>query len=234
MTVKIVLLFLKSHETQHGRVRIRETRGVPFYRQLGEQRGILRLILDNPATMQLLAIIVLIHVTNLITTSFFALYATLSLNTPEPYLAYFPIGRAVIMLIFIFTIQTVLSRHSFKVPMIAGLIIYVLSQLVLLNVPVGRPGFLWLYILGEALAYALVVPQKDSLIVLFIDPEERPRQVSLLYLAMTAISTPFGWIAGELSQHSRQWPFLLNMVLFALCVLLVIRLRPASADKQEA
>ncbi|MEA4888902.1 MAG: MFS transporter [Clostridiaceae bacterium] len=234
MTAKFIILFIFSHETNQGRIQMQATRHASPGQFLSEYRQLAVKMARNPRTWHLLAFLVLFNVGSTILTNFFALYATLSLNTPEPYLAYFPIGRAVIMLIFIFTIQTVLNRHSFKVPMIAGLIIYVLSQLVLLNAPVGRPGFLWLYILGEALAYALVVPQKDSLIVLFIDPEERPRQVSLLYLAMTAISTPFGWIAGELSQRSRQWPFLLNMVLFALCVLLVIRLRPASADKQEA
>ncbi len=233
MTAKFVILFIFSHETKQGLVQMQATRHAPPRRFLSEYRRLAFRMARNPHAWQLLSFLVLFNVGSTILTNFFSLYATLSLNIPEPYLAYFPIGRAIIMLIFIFTIQTAINRHSFKIPMTAGLIVYLLSQLVLLNAPAGRPGFLWLYVLGEAIAYALVVPQKDSLIVLFIDPEERPRQVSLLYMAMTAISAPFGWIAGELSQHSRRWPFLLNMVLFAVCVFLVIRLRPSAADKKE-
>ena len=113
--------------------------------------------------------------------------------------------------------------------MLSGLALYLASQLLLIRAPAGSLGFLVCYVICEAFAFALVMPQKDSLLVRFVDPAERPRIVSLINIIMIGFSAPFGWLAGELSQMNRSWPFILNIVLFAGCFLIVARLREKEA-----
>lgn len=233
MTAKFVILFFMSKETGQGQIRMRETRGVPIGKMLGEYRHLIRQMLKTPETLQILAIMVIINITNTVTLNFFGLYTTQNLGLAEQNLALFPIGRAAVMLLFIFAVQGHLNQLSFKIPMLTGLILYVASQVVLISAPKDNLAFLLIYVLLEAFAYALVVPQKDSLQVLMIDPAERARIFALLIAAMIGISAPFGWIAGELSQHDRSWPFVLNIVLFAACFLLITRLRLQSRPENR-
>lgn len=225
MTTKFVILFLLSKETGQGQVRMRETKGVPVSKMLGEYRHLIRQMLKTPETLQILAIMVIINITNTVTLNFFGLYTTQNLGLAEQNLALFPIGRAAVMLLFIFAVQGRLNQLSFKIPMLTGLVLYIASQVVLISAPKDNLAFLLIYVLLEAFAYALVIPQKDSLQVLMIDPAERARIFALLIAAMIGISAPFGWIAGELSQQDRSWPFILNIILFVGCFMLITRLR---------
>lgn len=229
MTVKFTILFFLSTETKQGKIRMRETRHLSMPAQLGGYGQLAAKMIRMPGIWQILALLVFLNVSSTVLTNFFALHVTLSLGVPEAFLAYFPIGRAAIMLIAIFTVQTTLNRWSFRVPMMTGLGLYLASQLLLLTAPAGRPGFFWLYVVCEAMACALVAPQKDSLVVLSISPAERPRMVSLLYVAMIGLSAPFGWIAGALSQQNRSWPFIMNFCLYLGCLLLVTRMKGLGA-----
>ncbi len=219
---EIYILFFKSHETSRGVIRMRETRGIPIRKLLVEYIDIARQVAKTPRTLLIIGIMVILNITAAVSNNFFALYATQNLGIPDAWLAWFPIGRAIVMLIFIFTIQTALSHLSFRIPVLIGLVLYIASQLILITTKPEQLLPLILYILLEAFAFALVIPQKDSMMVKFIDPVERARVSSIVYMSMIAISSPFGWIAGELSQRDRSWPFIMNMVLFSLCFLLIV------------
>lgn len=228
MTAKFIILYYYSTETKQGEIRKNETKGVPIRTLLNEYKGLAMSTLRTPETMSLLGVMVTLNITAMITGNFFALYTTQNLNIPEQFLAYFPIGRALVMIAFIFTIQTMLNRLRFHIPVMAGLIIYMISQLVLLTAPPGNIAWLLVYVICEAFAFALVMPQKDSLLVIFIDPKERARIFSLIYVAMIGISAPFGWISGELSQMNRHLPFMLNILLYLICFMLIIYMRHLS------
>ena len=228
MTAKFVILYFWSHETKQGLVRMRETSGVPYARMLAQYGGVFRQIFRTPATMQILVIIVLLNITNVVGGSFFSLFATQNAGVPEWVIAYFPMARAVIMLFFIFGMQHRMSRFPIKGPMIVGLALYVAAIGFLLLTPsVGR-GLLAGFILLDAFAFALVWPRRDSLLVLHVDPHERARILGLLFVLMLAISSPFGWIAGWLSAVNRALPFLLNVVLYIVCAVVLLRSRPVS------
>jgi MFS family permease len=226
MTAKTVILYLWSRETQQGLVRMRETRGVPYTKLFGQYKGVLRIILHTPATLQVLAVIVMVNITNMIATSFFALYATKNAAVPEWVIAYFPMARAVIMLLFIFGIQHRLSRYPIKHPMIAGLCLYVTSIGFLLLAPLLGNGLLVGYVLLDAFAYALVWPRRNTLLAMYVDPNERARILGLMYVLMIAVASPFGWIAGWLSEQNRALPFILSAALYVTCAVVLQRSRP--------
>ena len=233
MTSKFIILFFNSTETRQGIIRRQATAGVPVRRMLYEYRGLAWHMLKTPQTLLLLGVLAALHITSVVTANFFALYATQNLGLPEQYLAYFPIGRALVMLVFIFSIQTVLTRLAFHVPVLTGLVLYLISQMILITASAGQLWYLLVYVLCEAFAFALVIPQKDSMLVLYVDPAERARIVSLIYVAMIGISAPFGWIAGELSQHNRHLPFALNTLLYFICAVLILRMRRYSSTSSS-
>ena len=52
--------------------------------------------------------------------------------------------------------------------------------------------------------------------MLTIDPQERARIQSILYVGVILLTAPFGWIAGTLSSINNNLPFLLTIVLLLI------------------
>ena len=168
-----------------------------------------------------LALMVIINITTSTSTAFFSIYATKDLAVAEALLAYFPMLRSGIMLLFIFTIQTMLNRLPYRVPMSLGLILYIVAQLLLVLAPPQQLVVLFAYIAFEAFAHALVIPHRDTLLARFVSERERARMLSLIYISVIALTSPFGYIAGRLSHLDRRLPFVLNLLLYALCFALI-------------
>jgi len=234
MTAKTVILFFTSRETRQGKARMEETRGVPYARLLTQYSGVIGRILHSPATLQVLAIIVLLNITNMVSNTYFALFATRNAGVPEWVVSYFPIARSLIMLVFIFGIQHRLSRYPIRKPMIAGLSAYVCAIGLLLLSPSVGAAALACYVLLDAFAYALVWPRRNSLIALHVDPDERARITGLMYVLMIAVASPFGWITGSLSELDRAYPFVLNLLLYAGCAFLLVRSRSLASGTSGA
>ena len=49
-----------------------------------------------------------------------------------------------------------------------------------------------------------------------VDARERARIQSILAVGIILITSPFGWIAGTLSESNKIYPFLLNIALYAI------------------
>jgi MFS family permease len=225
MTAKTLILFFWSRETRQGLVRMRETRGVPYAKLLGQYRGVLRHILHSRTMLQILVIIVTLHITNLINSYFFALFATRNAGIPEWLIAWFPMVRSAIMLVFMFGIQSRITHHPIHRTMITGIGLYLAALLFLLLAPHLGSGLLLGYILLDAAAFALVWPRRNSLLVQVVDAQERARILALLYVLMILCATPFGYLSGFLSEQNRALPFLLNIALYLICAFVLIRLR---------
>jgi hypothetical protein len=54
----------------------------------------------------------------------------------------------------------------------------------------------------------------DKLVAISVDPQERARIMALLFTTVILLTSPFGWVAGQLSEINRSLPFILNIVLF--------------------
>ena len=233
MTTKFIVLFFTTTETRQGVIRMRETKGVPIHRLMQGYHGIAKLLLSSKRMMILLAVLTIHNITSTISGNFFSLLATQDLMIPEAWLAYYPMIRAAIMLVFIFTIQHVVNRMNYKVPLTIGLVLYGISQLLLIVAPKDQAAFLILYIVMDAFAAALFLPQKDTMTTVFVDKHERSRLISLIYIVMIAVSTPFGWIAGVMSDWNRRSPFVLNAALYLVCLILILWAVREEAPKEE-
>src|ERR1041385_3379585 len=104
--------------------------------------------------------------------------------------------------------------------MVVGFLGFIASQVILVTAPVQGYSLLFLSVFLEACSFAVVSPLVDRLTVLTIEPKERARILSLIFVGVILFSSPFGWIAGTLSGINKDLPFLLNIALFGIGAIL--------------
>ncbi len=219
-TLKAVLTYQWTEETAHGKVRLQETKDQSVFHVFREYKGVLSGLLRSPQTLFTAGIMLVISITSLINGSFWSILVTEKLQISTQSLAIFPFVKSAIMLIFYFTVMPIIARMHFKLPMTLGFLVYVTSQVVLVTAPKGEYGFLILSVFLEACSVAAVSPLLDQMIVLTVDAKERARILSILSVGVILLSSPFGWIAGSLSTIRKDLPFLLNIILFVMGMIL--------------
>jgi len=214
-TVKCILTYRLTRETEQGKIRMHATRHQSVFTVLGEYRGVLGEVLRTPQTLYTAGILLIMSICMLINGTFWAIIVTGKLHIPSQNLALFPFVKSVIMLVFFFVIIPRMRNLHFKIPMVLGFAGFVLSQALLITIPEKGYGLLLVSILLEACSTAIVSPLMDQMTVRTVDPKERARIQSILYVGIILLTSPFGWIAGMLSQADKNLPFILNICLFA-------------------
>jgi MFS family permease len=214
--IKAIVTYLLTEETEQGKIRLEETRQQSVFHILSEYKGVVRDILHMPKTLYTAAIMVIISITQIVTGSFWAIILTEKLHIPNEHLAFFPFIRSAIILVFFFVVMPHIAKLHFKIPMVIGFLGYVLSQVLLITAPALGYGFLIISSFLEACSFAVVSPLVDQMVVLTIEAKERARIQSILYVGIILITSPFGWIAGQLSEINKDLPFILNIILFSL------------------
>ena len=215
-TLKAIVTYRMTEETGQGKVRLHETRNQSAFHVLSEYKGVLHTLLRTPQTLFTAGIMLVLSISSMISGSFWSIIVTEKLHIPNQNLAIFPFFKSAIMLLFFFVLMPRISKMHFKVPMVLGFLGFVLSQLLLITAPDRNYFFLIVSVLLEACCFAAVSPLVDRMVVLTIDAKERARIQSILYVGIILLTSPFGWIAGNLSALNKGLPFLLNITLFAV------------------
>ncbi|MBK9209614.1 MAG: MFS transporter [Anaerolineales bacterium] len=213
-TLKAVVTYQMTQETKQGIIRLHETRHQSVFSVLGEYKGVFQNLLKSPATLYTAGIMLVISISAMISGSFWGIIVTEKLNIPAQNLALFPFVKTAIMLVFFFLINPVLNRLHFKLPMTIGFLGFIISQILLITAPEKGYFILLISVFLEACSFAAVSPLVDRLIALTIDPKERARIQSILYVGVILLTSPFGWIAGTLSTLNKDLPFVINIILF--------------------
>ena len=219
-TMKSIITYLMTEETNQGKIRMEETRHESLLVILKGYKKVFTDILHTPQTLITASIMLMISITSMINGSFWAILVTEKLHFSAESLAFFPMVKSMIILLFFFTVMPAIKRMHFKYPMIIGLSGYMLSQLVLILAPEKSYFFVILSLILESCSFATANPLLDQMMVNTIDPKERARIQSILWVGIITFTSPFGWIAGNLSEINKTWPFILNMVLFAIAAIL--------------
>jgi MFS family permease len=218
--VKAIVTYRLTEETRQGRIRLQETRDQSIWTALNEYRGIFRDLLNTPRTLYTAGIMLVLSISNLISGSFWSILVTEKLHIPAQNLAIFPFVRSAIILTFFFLVMPRINKEHFKLPMLVGFLGFVASQLLLVTAPVQSYGILLLSVFLEACSFAIVSPLVDRMTVLTIEPKQRARILSIIFVGVILFSSPFGWIAGTLSGINKDLPFLLNIALFLIGAIL--------------
>ena len=214
MTTKFILLNTVVKETKVGEVRMQESKHQSWFSVLNGYPAVLRQILRTPATLFTLGIMLATSITTMIGANFWAIIVTQKLHIPEGDLALYPFARSALMMLFFFVVQPRIKEMHYKLPMIAGFGCYLLSYALLVILPEKSYWLLLVSVLLEASGFAMVGPLLDKMVVVTVNPQERARILSILYVVVIVLTSPFGWIAGTLSSINRVLPFFLCMTIF--------------------
>jgi MFS family permease len=234
MTLKFILLYVYSTETRQGQIRLEETRDQSLFRLIGGYGDVIKQVLRTPATMYTLGILVTMHTASTIGNTFWSILVTQRLQIPDSYLAIYPFARSLVMLFFFFLAMPIIKQMRFRNPMIVGFASLALAQIILITIPERSYLLLLVSTFLEACAYATVSTQIDRMIVVTVNAQERARIMSLLFLVVIIFTTPFGWIAGQLSEISRVLPFVLNIGLYMAGAVLVYLAARSGSDMGKA
>lgn len=230
-TLKSFITYWMTQETAQGKVRMHETRNQSVFGVLSEYRGVFSDLLHTPQTLYSAGIMLILSICALISGSFWAILVTEKLHVPAQNLALFPLVKSAIVLSFFFVVMPRIAAMHYKLPMVIGFLGFVASQLVLLATPDQGYGFLIVSVFLEACSFATVSPLVDQLMVLTIDPKERARIHSILYVGIILLTAPFGWIAGSLSARNKDLPFILIIALLMVGALLAYMAGQAAQKK---
>lgn len=235
MGIKVLVTYKYCSETRQGKARLEEVRNVSVLQMLAQYRKLIPGVLKNKEIMKVVAVSVILYITNIVSVNFWGLYVTQRLGIGESWLALFPILNAAIMLFFMVGIQHRLDSVKFRIPLWSGLILHAAATGLLLLAPAGNLACVLIYVLLTAVAGALIGPRKDALLQLNIHPQERARINALIMAFTIAFSSPFGYLAGRLSSLDRRLPFVFVLILFLMAIAIVGRIQDpkfSSADKE--
>ena len=230
MTTKFIILYRYCDETEVGKTRKRETADMSIWQIMSGYGLIFKRIFASRDMVLALAITTIFSITWMVSGNFFGLYVTGTLLIPEHLLAYFPILRSLVIAGFLFFILPRLEKFGFRYPMLIGLIIFVISNIILVFTPAESLYILLITVVLDAIAYGFVIPRSDSLTALLIEPSERARIRGLMMVMVLGMSIPFGYLAGWLSDMDRRLPF----VLCAAFLVLIFTIIAASKKRLDA
>lgn len=233
MLVKVIITYKYCSETRQGKIRMAETKNTSVSKMLYEYKDLIPKVLKNREIVKVLSVCVILHITNLVSTNFFSLYVTQRLGIADRYLAFFPILNAAVMLFFMIVLQHRLDSVKFRIPMWIGLVLYAGCSILLILTPKGKISLIILYVIVAAVANALVMPRKDALLQLNINPEERARINALIMSFTIAFASPFGYLAGWLSSFDRRLPFMFTFTIFIVAIIIVGRIRDPQFAKES-
>jgi MFS family permease len=235
MTIKFVILYVFSTETRRGAERRLEARGQSFLSLMGEYRGVFSKLLRARMTLVVVGLTLVMSIYQVVNSTFWAVLVTEKLHIPSADIAIYPFVRAVIMLASFFLITPRLTTLHFQRPVALGFAGFILSQALLIFMPERNYLLLGLSVAVEAVSAAMIGPMIESLLVVTMDAAERARLTAIIYMLILLFTSPFGWIAGQLSAINRSLPFVFNFGLFVVAAGLVwLASRLANREEQIA
>jgi MFS family permease len=135
MTAKFIATNSMVEETRVGKIRMQETSNQNLFSMLREYRGVVRQVLQTPATLITLGLMLVISIFYTVNGAFWAILATEHIHIPNEHLALFPFARSAIMLLVFFLVMPRLRGMNFRTPMLLGYASFIVAQLLLINAP---------------------------------------------------------------------------------------------------
>jgi MFS family permease len=224
MVVKLIWLYVWSHETEMGVQRMAETKGHSIWALMAGYGQVVRLIVRSPGTIFSLVISIIVGATSSVNTTFWQVLVSKKLLVPDPLLPIFAMGRSVIAMVFLFTVvPRITTSTNLKKPLLVGFGAYVVGQAILATIPgpTGGAGTATYLLLSTSLVFdgfgiGLLAMLAESLVALHVDRLERSRVMAVQRTLIMLCVSPFGWIGGVLSGLSRSLPFVLTVSVLAL------------------
>lgn len=222
ITAKAAILYIFSKETVRGVQRKEETRNLSIISLLGDYRSVIKQVFRSKAILGALALMVITNIFSTVNGSFWGVLFTSKLGFANSQIAVFVMLKSIVTTVGFFVIGPRLRNLlHFRLPMWVGFAGYFASQALLVFMPAHSVALLIISVILEGAAASLVSPMTESLLAVAMETKERARISAVVYATLILFTSPFGWIAGQLSAVNRSLPFVMNMGLFVIGAILV-------------
>ena len=225
MSIKVIILYLASKETGTGKIRMEETKGKNIFQLAGGYGDVIKIILKSRGTIFAIVIAALGWIVGTLNNTFWQIIVNKKLLVPEAELPLFNVFRSVLSIIFLFFILPRFLKGLLKVPLILAFSSYFIGQLLLILIPVEgmfKYPLILVSLMFDGFGFAALLMLCESIIAIYVDPNERARIMALRYMFIMLVTAPFGWIGGILSDISRNLPFVLNMTILAVGIIVTL------------
>ena len=216
MTAKALTTNSMVTETRQGVIRMQETKGQPLFAVLSGSGKVLKQVLNTPSMLLVTVLLLVVSIGRMVQGTFWSVLVTEKLQIPPEHLAYYPLARSMTMLLVFFLVMPRLRNMDLRKPMIWGFVGLIVSQVILISVPAKNYTLLLVATVLEACSTPIAITLLEKLVVLTIDAKERARIMAIVYMVVIVFTSPFGWIAGQISEINRSLPFVLTIILFAI------------------
>lgn len=221
MTAKFVILHFCTKETQIGKRRMEEYRHVSLLSHLWNSRFILLDMLKDKRIMLTVALVASYMTMKGVQDSFWPILVTERLGIAEENLSIFATIKNLLMLVSYFFIVPHVNADKFKHPALWSLLLMALQQGMTILLRPGAYLFVALGAAMEAMALSILTPLTSALQTIAIPAEERARMQGFFFTLCLLVTSPFGMIAGALSDINRALPMGLNIGLLMVCAIFV-------------
>ncbi|MDD6682076.1 MAG: MFS transporter [Clostridiales bacterium] len=221
MTAKFVILHFCTKETQIGKRRMEECRHVSLLSHLWNSRFILLDMLKDKRIMLTVALVASYMTMKGVQDSFWPILVTERLGIAEENLSIFATIKNLLMLVSYFFIVPHVNADKFKHPALWSLLLMALQQGMTILLRPGAYLFVALGAAMEAMALSILTPLTSALQTIAIPAEERARMQGFFFTLCLLVTSPFGMIAGALSDINRALPMGLNIGLLMVCAVFV-------------
>ena len=225
MLIKVIILYLASKETEIGRMRINETGGKNIFQLVGGYGDVIKMIFQSRGMIFAILIAGLIFIVGTINNTFWQIIVNKKLMVAEDILPLFNVFRSVLAIIFLFFVIPRFIKGLLKLPFILAFSSYFIGQLLLILIPVeGALKFplILVSLVFDGFGLAALTMLSESIIAIHVNPNERARIMALRFMFIMIVAAPFGWIGGFLSDMSRNLPFLLNMAVLVIGLIVTL------------
>jgi len=224
MTAKFVILNRYAVETRRGEIRLAETADRSVLSLAAGSLRILKSVFTARGTLAATIVLVSHAIYSTVRGTFFAVLLTDGLSFTPGEVGWFPALRSVVMLLFIFGVIPRLRQDRHVGYLVVALLLTVAGMGLLILAPIRGWTLVLLSTVVEAAGAAIMAPYGEGFVTAVVDPAERARTLSVINTIVLAVSSPFGWIAGRLSEAGKSLPFVLIVVVLLLTtVALVVR-----------
>ena len=225
MTVKFILQYQLSKESEIGKQKIEECKNRSIYALTFRGWNVIVSEIRHTKLLRYVILMTLITCFNITQATFWPLFVRNSYSVSVSIIAVFPLVKAVTTMVVYLFVTPHINMTSTRRPLLMALGMHFLGlSVLLLCLPFAKAAIAAVFFSAvcEAVAMALLGPLCESMMSIAIPGKERARVNSLITAMILLISIPIGAIAGQLSQHNRILPLVLNIFLLIAEMLMVI------------
>jgi MFS family permease len=236
MTIKFLLQYRMAQESEIGKRRSEECKGCSLFSLTFGGWRVFVSALRQTQLWLYVVLMVLMTCFNIVQATFWPLFITTAYGVSASMLSLFPLVKTITTILVYLIVTSHISLHSIRRPLLVGMGSHLLGlSMLFICLPFGTNA-IWAVFFSsvcEAFALAVLGPLCESLMSVSIPAKERARTNSLITAMILLISIPAGWIAGQLSQHSRVLPLVLNFCLLIAEILVALYITRISTKESK-